>query len=102
MGKFTDRLRDFAEHLEPVADYDVERVDVKNAAVIIDELEEALRPFAATAGVDIGSTETDEDTFQPLHHNRAPTITVGDFRRALSALSKLESLSNEEISHDEA
>jgi hypothetical protein len=52
------------------------------------ELVEALRPFAAVAESDIGIDETDDDQFQPIHHHRAPLITVGDMRRARAALSK--------------
>lgn len=48
---------------------------------------EALRPFAAVAAADIGSDEADGDLFSPINHNRAPRLTVGDFRRALAALS---------------
>lgn len=52
----------------------------------IADLEGALRPFAATAEVDIGLTDADDDIFQQSRHNRAPKITVGDFRRARRAL----------------
>lgn len=53
-------------------------------------LEAALRPFAKAAEHDIGSTETDADIFQQMgQYNRAPKITVGDMRRAHSALAPL-------------
>lgn len=53
-------------------------------------LEAALRPFAKAAEHDIGSTETDADIFQQMgQYNRAPKITVGDMRRARSALAPL-------------
>ncbi|MGY4333221.1 hypothetical protein ACVWWG_007638 [Bradyrhizobium sp. LB7.2] len=48
---------------------------------------EALRPFAAVAAVDIGSDEADGDLFSPINDHNAPRLTVGDFRRALAALS---------------
>lgn len=47
---------------------------------------------AETAEQDIGSTETDEDIFQQAHHNRAPKITVGDFRAAKSALAAINAI----------
>jgi hypothetical protein len=50
-------------------------------------LREALRPFAAVAAVDIGSDEADGDMFSSINHHNAPRLTVGDFRRALAALS---------------
>lgn len=57
----------------------------------VDELRDALAPFAAVAESDIGQDETDTDIFRPIRsgHNRAPLITVGDMRRAL-ALSRPE------------
>jgi len=52
-------------------------------------MRKALEPFAAVAECDIGSTETDEDIFQPIHnYNRAPRITVGHMRAALSSLKE--------------
>lgn len=54
----------------------------------IAELEEALRPFASVAENDIGTDETDADTFRPMsRHNRAPSLMVGDLRRASRATS---------------
>lgn len=48
---------------------------------------EALRPFASVAEHDIGDDEADTDLFRPMHkHNKAQSLTVGDMRRALSAL----------------
>jgi hypothetical protein len=55
-----------------------------------DALREALEPFAAVAEHDIGEGEADIDLFRPMNHNRAPLLTVGDLRRALAALAKLE------------
>lgn len=53
----------------------------------VNAAERALGPFAAVASVDIGSDETDEDIFQqPGHYHRAPRITVGNMRRARTAL----------------
>lgn len=49
---------------------------------------EALEPFALVAEHDIGSDETDTDTFRPIGHNRAPLLTVGDLRRARAALKE--------------
>ncbi len=56
----------------------------------IQVLEEALKPFAATADMDIGSDETDADLYQPMRsgYNRAPLITVGDMRRAATLVGK--------------
>lgn len=52
----------------------------------VNQLRDALAPFAAVADSDIGQDETDTDVFKPIRsgHNRAPLITVGDMRRALS------------------
>ncbi len=56
----------------------------------IQVLEEALKPFAATADMDIGSDETDADLYQPMRsgYNRAPLITVGDMRRAATLVEE--------------
>lgn len=54
-----------------------------------DRLREALKPFAACAEYDIGESEDDADTFRNTEYNLAPKITVGDIRRALSALQSL-------------
>ncbi len=51
------------------------------------DLLEALRPFALVCEKDISVHEDDADLFQVMHaHNRAPKLTVGDFRRAYQAL----------------
>lgn len=47
---------------------------------------EALVPFAKVFEHDIGSDEADADLFQVINNNRAPKLTVGDFRRAYNAL----------------
>jgi hypothetical protein len=52
----------------------------------VEELEGVLEPFAATAKMDIGESETDEDIFQNLTHHYAPQITVGHFRAARKSL----------------
>jgi hypothetical protein len=59
----------------------------------IEPLRSALKPFAAVAESDIGRDETDADIFQPMRsgYNREPLITVGDMRRAASALSPADS-----------
>lgn len=44
-------------------------------------LREAVAPFVQTAINDIGQDEIDEDIFQPIHHHRAPQLTVGNFRK---------------------
>lgn len=50
----------------------------------VERLEKALKPFAAIAEHDIGDDETDADRYQIMQrHNRAPHLTVGDFRAAL-------------------
>ncbi len=54
-------------------------------------LADALRPFAMVAARDIGADETDADLFRPMgSHNHAPKLTVGDLRKALSALDDCE------------
>lgn len=51
------------------------------------DLVEALRPFAKVYELDISTEEADADLFQVMRqHNRAPKLTVGDFRRAYQAL----------------
>lgn len=47
------------------------------------ELLRALEPFALVAEHDIGEDEADHDLHRHMDkHNRAPRLTVGDFRRA--------------------
>lgn len=46
------------------------------------ELLRALEPFALVAEHDIGEDEADHDLHRHIKHNRAPRLTVGDFRRA--------------------
>lgn len=47
------------------------------------ELMRALEPFALVAQHDIGEDEADHDLHRHMDkHNRAPRLTVGDFRRA--------------------
>lgn len=54
----------------------------------LDSARKVLEPFAAVAECDIGSTETDEDIFQPMRdYNHAPRITVGHMRAAKAALT---------------
>lgn len=57
------------------------------------DLREALRPFAKVFEHDIGSDEADADLFQVINNNRAPKLTVGDFRLAYGALFNAECLS---------
>jgi hypothetical protein len=53
------------------------------------ELLEALAPFAAVAEHDIGDDEADAELFQLMgKYNRAPKLTVSDFRRALAIIAK--------------
>jgi hypothetical protein len=48
---------------------------------------EALRPFALVYEKDISVHEDDADLFQVMSaHNRAPKLTVGDFRKAYNEL----------------
>lgn len=55
----------------------------------IAELVKALRAFAAVAEHDIGEDEADSETFRPMAtYNRAPTLTVGDLRRARALLAR--------------
>ena len=49
------------------------------------EMVKALRPFAEVYRHDIGTDETDADLFQVNNNNRAPKLTVGDFKRAFQA-----------------
>ncbi|MBS1725007.1 MAG: hypothetical protein JSS66_18870 [Armatimonadetes bacterium] len=52
----------------------------------VEALEEALKPFANVAELDIGSDESSNDIFQQMapKYCQAPPITVGDLRRALA------------------
>lgn len=73
-----------------LADANSKSPDPNSQSERIAVLEAALRPFAKAAEHDIGSTETDADIFQQMgEYNRAPKITVGDMRRARSALAPL-------------
>ena len=57
--------------------------------VEIARLREGLRPFAAIAEHDIGADEADTDRFRPSwKYNRAPHLTVVDFRRILALLTE--------------
>lgn len=63
------------------------------AAAIDDynEARKALEPFARVAEHDIGESEADSDFFMPMKtYNRAPLLTVGDFRNALALRAKAE------------
>lgn len=82
MTDIVERLRD--------ASYENAPSRCMEAAREIDRLRAALAPFAAVAESDIGQDETDADIFQPFRsgYNRAPLITVGDMRRAASAVSR--------------
>ena len=52
---------------------------------------EALKPFAATAEVDIGGDETDLDRFRPMTaHAIAPAILVGDICAARTIAREIE------------
>ncbi len=56
-----------------------------------DRLITAIKPFAEVARHDIGEDEADSDLYRPMtNHNKAPHLTVGDFRRALDAIAKAE------------
>lgn len=54
----------------------------------IEALRAALEPFALVAEHDIGESEDDKDAFQPMSRRvaRAPGLSVGDLRRARTAL----------------
>lgn len=55
----------------------------------MDEVLEALRPFANVADRDIGEDESDNDRFRPMFKlNIAAPILVGDLRRASTLLSR--------------
>lgn len=71
------------------AESDAYRGRALSAEAMRDELVEALKPFAAVL-VDIGDDETDADTFQPMSpkNANAPLLTVGDFRRIATALTR--------------
>lgn len=54
-------------------------------------LADALRPFAKVYDLDISLDEDETDLFQVMReNNRAPKLTVGDFRRAFEALLEAE------------
>jgi hypothetical protein len=55
-----------------------------------EQLREALEPFADVAEYDIGGDEADTDLFRPIDRKNAVAnqITVGDMRKALSALAQ--------------
>jgi hypothetical protein len=55
----------------------------------IERLRKALEPFAKVLEHDIGEDEADADRFQPMRtpYNRAPLLTVGDFRAAARAIA---------------
>lgn len=75
-----DEIKDLAEHKLAV--------DAALAAILQSdqqqaELLRALEPFALVAEHDIGEDEADHDLHRHMDkHNRAPRLTVGDFRRA--------------------
>lgn len=54
----------------------------------VERLRAALEPFSLIAEHDIGDSESDRDKFVPFvsNYNRAPKLTVGDLRRARTAL----------------
>lgn len=63
------------------------------AAGEIQSLRRALRAFAAVAKHDISMDEDNQDMFRPmLAHNRAPRLTVGDFRAAFNAFGDDDAL----------
>lgn len=54
-------------------------------------LVEALKPFVAVVTEDVGDDEADCDQFRPMtRYNRAPALTVGDFRNAREALTRIQ------------
>lgn len=64
----------------------VEEAEVAALKADVERKDKALAPFDAVAERDIGDDETDADFFRPMsNHNRAPRLTVGDFRRARTA-----------------
>ena len=67
-----------------------DRIEQLKAA--LRKAQEALEPFAYVADEDIGESETDNDIFRPMSggHNIAPLLTVGDLRRAQTALAEIE------------
>lgn len=66
----------------PASDWAIEQID---------RLTKALEPFARVAEHDIGESEADSDFFMPMKtYNRAPLLTVGDFRNALALRAKAE------------
>lgn len=64
---------------------------VDDAGATAPDLLQALLPFAKVYEKDISVDEDDADLFQVmLSHNRAPKLTVGDFRRAFQAVFEAE------------
>jgi hypothetical protein len=52
------------------------------------ELVGVLLPFVEVCLKDIGDDEADSDLFQVNRNNRAPKLTVGDFRRAAALFER--------------
>lgn len=65
---------------------------IPSPAADVERLREALEPFAKVAESDIGSDETDDDYFIPMHvYNRSARLKVGHLRNASKALSSVPS-----------
>lgn len=74
-------------HMKRAEQAEAERDEARRLAEENQRLREALEPFADVAEHDIGTDEADSDAFRPMFGvNRAPYLTVGDLRRARSAL----------------
>lgn len=68
---------------DPYADIRKQRARAEKAEAIVADLTKALKPFALVYERDISVHDADSDLFQVMHaHNRAPKLTVGDFRNA--------------------
>lgn len=69
------------------AQFALERATAAEAE--LERARKALQPFAKVFECDIGEDEADADRFQPMRtpYNRAPLLTVGDFRAAARALA---------------
>lgn len=79
-----------SQRAQVVRPFSLDSARAEAAEAEIARLREALEPFARVAEHDIGESESDVDRFRPMTagNNRAPLLTVGDFRRARAALAE--------------
>ncbi len=84
VGKLHSQIATLTEEQDRIErNRDMWKGQVERQAEQIQEMREALRPFAKVAALDIGEDEVDADLFRPMtQHNHAPRLTVGDLRKA--------------------